>query len=79
MRGDISNQAWQHLAAACTGTGQLWVVEMGSLGGDELNLIERGANYGWSVVSDGDNYDKSQIHDHHTRAEFKAPIRTWTR
>ena len=59
-------------------TGQLWVAEMGPLGGDELNLIERGGNYGWPVVSDGDNYDKSPIPDHHTRPEFKTPVRTWT-
>ena len=51
---------------------------MGPLGGDELNLVERGANYGWPVVSDGDNYDKSPIPDHRTRPEFKTPVRTWT-
>jgi glucose/arabinose dehydrogenase len=65
-------------AAVRPGTGQLWVVEMGPLGGDELNLIERSANYGWPVVSDGDNYDKSPIPNHDTRPEFKAPLRTWT-
>ena len=65
------------LAAAINPAGQLWVVEMGPLGGDELNLIERGANYGWPVVSDGDNYDKSPIPDHRTKPEFKAPARTW--
>jgi glucose/arabinose dehydrogenase len=59
-------------------SGALWVAEMGPLGGDELNVIERGANYGWPIVSDGDNYDKSPIPDHRTRPEFKAPIRTWT-
>jgi aldose sugar dehydrogenase len=51
---------------------------MGPLGGDELTLVERGANNGWPVVSDGDNYDKSPIPDHRTRPEFKAPVRTWT-
>jgi glucose/arabinose dehydrogenase len=65
-------------AAVHPSTGQLWVFEMGPLGGDELNIIERGQNYGWPVVSDGDNYDKSPIPDHPTRPEFKAPIRTWT-
>ena len=65
-------------AAVHPATGQLWVAEMGPLGGDELNLSERGANYGWPIVSDGDNYDKSPIPDHRTRPEFKAPIRTWT-
>jgi glucose/arabinose dehydrogenase len=66
------------LAIAMQASGQLWGLEMGPLGGDELNLIERGKNYGWPVVSDGDNYDKSVIPDHKTRAEFQAPVKTWT-
>jgi aldose sugar dehydrogenase len=79
-RGDIWSLGHRNLLAAAVhpDTGQLWVAEMGPLGGDELNLIERGANYGWPIVSDGDNYDKSTIPDHRTRAEFKAPVRTWT-
>ena len=79
-RGDIWSLGHRNMLAAAVhpATGQLWVVEMGPLGGDELNLIERGANYGWPVVSNGDNYDKSPIPDHHTRPDFKAPIRTWT-
>jgi glucose/arabinose dehydrogenase len=60
------------------GTGQLYAVEMGPLNGDELNVIQKGANYGWPVVSNGDNYDKSPIPDHDTRKEFVAPIKTWT-
>ena len=59
-------------------SGRLWVLEMGPLGGDELNLIEKGANYGWPIVSNGDNYDKSPIPDHPTRPEFKAPVKSWT-
>jgi aldose sugar dehydrogenase len=59
-------------------TGQLYVVEMGPLGGDELNVVQKGANYGWPIVSNGDNYDKSPIPDHNTRKEFVAPIKTWT-
>ena len=59
-RGNVSLGHRNMLAAAVhPSTGQLWVVEMGPLGGDELNVIERGANYGWPVVSNGDNYDKS--------------------
>jgi glucose/arabinose dehydrogenase len=65
-------------AAIHPGSGQLYVVEMGPLGGDELNLIQKGGNYGWPVVSNGDNYDKSAIPDHDTRKEFIAPIKTWT-
>ncbi len=66
------------LAAALAPSGQLYVLEMGPLGGDELNLIQRGANYGWPVVSNGDNYDKSVIPDHNTRKEFQAPVKSWT-
>jgi glucose/arabinose dehydrogenase len=79
-RGEVWSIGHRNMLAAAIhpGTGQLWVVEMGPLGGDELNVIERGANYGWPVVSDGDNYDKSPIPDHRTRPEFKAPVRTWT-
>ena len=79
-RGDIWSFGHRNILAAAVhpGTGQLWVAEMGPLGGDELNPIERGGNYGWPVVSNGDNYDKSPIPDHNTRAEFKAPVRTWT-
>ncbi|HEV7764522.1 MAG TPA: PQQ-dependent sugar dehydrogenase [Thermoanaerobaculia bacterium] len=56
---------------------QLWINEMGPLGGDELNLIAKGKNYGWPIVSNGDNYDKSPIPDHPTRPEFEAPLYTW--
>lgn len=59
-------------------SGQLWVFEMGPLGGDELNVVEPGGNYGWPIVSNGDNYDKSRIADHDTRPEFVEPVRTWT-
>jgi glucose/arabinose dehydrogenase len=79
-RGDIWSVGHRNLLAAAVHptTGQLWVVEMGPLGGDELNAIERGGNYGWPIVSDGDNYDKSAIPDHKTKPEFKAAVRTWT-
>jgi glucose/arabinose dehydrogenase len=79
-RGEIWSLGHRNMLAPAVHptTGQLWVGEMGPLGGDELNVIERGANYGWPVVSNGDNYDKSPIPDHPTRPEFKAPIRTWT-
>jgi glucose/arabinose dehydrogenase len=79
-REDIWSLGHRNMLAAAVhpSTGQLWVVEMGPLGGDELNAIERGANYGWPVVSNGDNYDKSPIPDHPTKPEFKAPVRTWT-
>jgi glucose/arabinose dehydrogenase len=79
-RDDVWSLGHRNMLAAAVdpASGQLWVVEMGPLGGDELNLVERGANYGWPIVSDGDNYDKSAIPDHSTRPEFKAAVKTWT-
>ena len=79
-RGDIWSFGHRNMLAAAVhpDTGELWVGEMGPFGGDELNRIERGANYGWPVVSNGDNYDKSPIPDHATNPDFMAPIRTWT-
>jgi glucose/arabinose dehydrogenase len=57
---------------------RLWGVEMGPAGGDELNLIKRGANYGYPVVSNGDHYDGREMPDHDTRPEFNAPALWWT-
>ena len=58
--------------------GRLWEVEMGPEGGDEMNLIKRGANYGYPLVSNGDHYGGRKIPDHDTRPEFQAPAVTWT-
>jgi glucose/arabinose dehydrogenase len=57
--------------------GRLWETEMGPRGGDEFNLIEAGRNYGWPIVSNGDNYDGTPIPDHPTRPEFQAPALWW--
>jgi aldose sugar dehydrogenase len=59
------------------GTNALWVVEMGPKGGDELNLIEKGANYGWPVVSWGNNYDGTKIPDPPTHPQFKDAVKHW--
>jgi aldose sugar dehydrogenase len=59
-------------------TGKLWESEFGPLGGDELNIPQAGANYGWPVVSWGDNYDGSKIPDPPTRPEFAESVRHWT-
>ena len=80
VRGEIWSSGHRNMLAAAVhpASGQLWVVEMGPLGGDELNVVHKGGDYGWPVVSNGDNYDKSPIPDHQTRKEFVAPIKTWT-
>ena len=58
--------------------GQLWETEMGPKGGDELNLIERGKNYGWPVVSYGINYNGKPIPSAEGHAEFAQPALYWT-
>jgi glucose/arabinose dehydrogenase len=57
--------------------GQLWQHEMGPMGGDEVNLIEAGKNYGWPIVSNGSNYDGSDIPDHSPEDGFAAPSISW--
>ncbi|KAI3391069.1 hypothetical protein diail_8055 [Diaporthe ilicicola] len=57
--------------------GRLWEVEMGPMGGDELNLIQSGANYGWPLVSEGIHYNGTQIPKHSTRPDFAAPKAFW--
>lgn len=66
------------LGIAIDSDGQLWDIEMGPAGGDELNRVERGTNYGYPVVSNGDHYDGREIPDHDTRPEFAAPAAWWT-
>jgi glucose/arabinose dehydrogenase len=62
---------------AFTPDGRLWETEMGPRGGDELNLIEAGRNYGWPIVSQGDNYDGVPIARHATHPEFQPPKLWW--
>jgi glucose/arabinose dehydrogenase len=59
-------------------TGELWEVEHGPRGGDELNLIEKGKNYGWPIVSYGMNYNEVPIPSHDSRPEFTKPVLYWT-
>ena len=58
-------------------TGELWEVEHGPSGGDELNLIEKGKNYGWPLVSYGKNYNGKPIPSHDTRTDFVKPVLYW--
>ena len=82
-QGGVAAEIWSlghrnPLGLAFDANGRLWVVEMGPRGGDELNLVARGANYGYPIVSNGDHYDGRPIPDHHTQPEFAAPAVTWT-
>ncbi|WEJ98525.1 MAG: PQQ-dependent sugar dehydrogenase [Candidatus Sphingomonas phytovorans] len=57
--------------------GRLWEIEMGPKGGDEVNLILPGRNYGWPKVSNGDNYDGTPIPRHAPGDGFEAPKVWW--
>lgn len=60
-------------------TGRLWAHENGPKGGDELNSIEAGRNYGWPVITYGRNYDDTTIGDGITAApDMEQPVRYWT-
>lgn len=82
-RGGVQAETWttghrNPYGLAFAPDGRLWLHEMGPRGGDELNLIEPGGNYGWPVVSNGNEYSGAPIPDHETRPEFPAPAVYWT-
>jgi len=57
--------------------GRLWESEMGPMGGDELNLIRPGSNYGWPNASNGSNYDGTDIPDHRAADGYELPKLWW--
>lgn len=82
-QGGVAAQIWSlghrnPLGLAFDASQKLWVVEMGPKGGDELNLVLKGQNYGYPLVSNGDHYDGKPMPDHATRPEFKSPELDWT-
>jgi glucose/arabinose dehydrogenase len=81
-RGDVTAQIWtlghrNPLGLVFDADGRLWNTEMGPLHGDELNLVVKGHNYGYPIVSEGDHYSGEPIPDHDTRPEFEAPKVAW--
>lgn len=81
-QGGVAAEVWSlghrnPLGLAFDANGNLWEHEMGPRHGDELQLIERGKNYGYPEVSNGDHYGGEKIPDHDTRPEFRAPDVYW--
>ncbi len=81
-QGDVTAEIWtlghrNPLGIAFDSDGRLWNHETGPLHGDEFNLIIKGENYGYPIVSDGDHYSGAPIPDHDTRPEFAAPKVAW--
>lgn len=82
-RGGQAAEIWSYghrnvLGLAFDADGRLWASEMGPKGGDELNLVERGGNYGWPRASNGSHYDGKDIPDHTAGDSFVAPKVWWT-
>lgn len=81
-KGELAKTFWSlghrnMLGIAFDRKGQLWTHEMGPRDGDEFNLTIAGDNYGWPIVSWGDQYSGIPIPDHDTRPEFNAPEIYW--
>lgn len=81
--GGASAEIWSYghrnpLGLEFAPDGTLWSSEMGPEGGDELNVIEKGANYGWPEASDGSDYGGGEIPDHADGDGFEAPKAGWT-
>lgn len=59
------------------GSGEIWTHEHGPRGGDEINIIEPGHNYGWPILSYGVNYSGTKFAEGTERSGFKSPLWYW--
>jgi glucose/arabinose dehydrogenase len=64
-------------AAINPATGELWTVEHGARGGDEVNIPRRGLNYGWPVITYGVDYSGAKIGEGTAKAGMEQPIHYW--
>lgn len=81
-KGGVTAEIWSMghrniLGVAWDAQGRLWEVEHGPAGGDELNLVKPGANYGWPLRSNGSHYNGDEIPDHEPNDGFAQPATSW--
>lgn len=83
-RADALPEIWSYGHRSLQGmaihpeTGELWTTEHGPQGGDELNRIRPGLNYGWPVVGYGVQYGGEHIHDSWHHEGYEPPVQFWT-
>jgi glucose/arabinose dehydrogenase len=58
-------------------SGDLWEIEHGPRGGDEVNIIGKGKNYGWPVIGYGIDYSGAKIHDSTSKDGMEQPVKYW--
>jgi glucose/arabinose dehydrogenase len=82
-RADAKPQIWSYGHRNPQGlyydnsSGKLWELEHGPKGGDELNNVEKGKNYGWPVITYGINYDGTPITDQTAKDGMEQPVTYW--
>jgi glucose/arabinose dehydrogenase len=82
-RNDARPEIWSYghrnveAAALDPATGQLWTIEHGAMGGDELNHPEAGKNYGWPIITYGRDYNGRKIGEGVEKAGMEQPVYYW--
>ena len=81
-RKDARPEIWSYghrniLSAALDERNRLWVVEMGPRGGDELNLVQKGKDYGWPTIGYGEEYSGRPIHKTTQAPGMEQPVYYW--
>lgn len=82
-RADAKPEIWSighrniQSAAIRPQTGALWTIEHGPRGGDEVNVVAKGKNYGWPVIGYGIDYSGAKIHEATTKNGMEQPVKYW--
>jgi len=82
-RADAKPEIWSYGHRNAQGlainpaSGELWEIEHGPRGGDEVNVIAKGKNYGWPVIGYGIDYSGAKIHDSTSRDGMEQPVKYW--
>ena len=82
-RADAKPEIWSYGHRNAQGlainpaSGELWEIEHGPRGGDEVNIIAKGKNYGWPVIGYGIDYSGAKIHDSTSRDGMEQPVKYW--